>query len=120
MSNGMEIFLLCQYSRFPSAHIRLNITCLSASDKAFQINIFQQQQTHSFADCKRSRKIKSFGTSYIGKYRKHRNKTTTKVFILKQKGVNTDSGSTAIEATFDGIEKFKVNNQVLFPITADL
>ncbi|XP_028142452.1 xaa-Pro dipeptidase isoform X2 [Diabrotica virgifera virgifera] len=40
--------------------------------------------------------------------------------LLTLSGVNSDSGLTAKTATFEGIEKFKVNNKALFPIIADL
>ncbi|CAH1153328.1 unnamed protein product [Phaedon cochleariae] len=40
--------------------------------------------------------------------------------VLTLKGQNTDSGLTAIEATYDGIEKFQVDNKTLFPIIANL
>lgn len=40
--------------------------------------------------------------------------------LLTLKGVNSDSGFTAKEATFDGIDQFKVNNEVLFTEIADL
>lgn len=40
--------------------------------------------------------------------------------LLTLKGINTDSGNTTFEADFEGIEKFKVNNQVLHPEIAEL
>lgn len=40
--------------------------------------------------------------------------------LLTLKGINSDSGNTAVEATFDGIDKFKVNSEVLFPEIAEL
>ncbi|KAI5710569.1 hypothetical protein M8J75_009794 [Diaphorina citri] len=39
--------------------------------------------------------------------------------LLTLAGVNTDSDLHAIEATFKGIEKFKVDNQILFPVIAE-
>ncbi|XP_022092088.1 xaa-Pro dipeptidase-like [Acanthaster planci] len=35
--------------------------------------------------------------------------------LLTLKGVNSDSGLTSHEAVFDGIDKFKVNNALLYP-----
>ncbi|KAG5900256.1 hypothetical protein JTB14_018235 [Gonioctena quinquepunctata] len=40
--------------------------------------------------------------------------------LLTLTGPNTDSGLTAKEAYFDGIEKFKVDNKTLFPVIANL
>lgn len=40
--------------------------------------------------------------------------------LLTLAGRNTDSGLDAIEATFEGIDKFNVDNKTLFPIIADL
>ncbi|XP_050293691.1 xaa-Pro dipeptidase isoform X2 [Anthonomus grandis grandis] len=40
--------------------------------------------------------------------------------ILTLKGINTDSGLTAKPASFEGIENFSVNDELLFPIIADL
>ncbi|CAG9855519.1 unnamed protein product [Phyllotreta striolata] len=40
--------------------------------------------------------------------------------LLTLKGPNTDSGLIAKEATFDGIDKFNVDNKTLFPIIANL
>lgn len=40
--------------------------------------------------------------------------------ILTLKGTNTDSGLCAKEASFDGIERFNVNNTLLFDEIADL
>ncbi|CAH0400066.1 unnamed protein product [Chilo suppressalis] len=40
--------------------------------------------------------------------------------LLTLSGPNTDSGLTAKEAVFDGIDEFKVNNEILFPIIAEL
>lgn len=36
------------------------------------------------------------------------------------KGLNSDSGNAASEATFDGIDKYRVDNGRLFPIIANL
>ncbi|KAI5646234.1 metallopeptidase family m24 domain-containing protein [Phthorimaea operculella] len=40
--------------------------------------------------------------------------------LLTLSGPNTDSGLTAKEAVFPGIDEFKVNNEILFPIIAEL
>ncbi|KAJ8983068.1 hypothetical protein NQ317_007110 [Molorchus minor] len=40
--------------------------------------------------------------------------------LLTLRGVNTDSGFAAKEATFSGIEKYNVDNATLFPVIADL
>lgn len=40
--------------------------------------------------------------------------------ILTLKGLNTDSGLTAKPASFDGIDKFSVDSETLFPIIANL
>jgi len=40
--------------------------------------------------------------------------------ILTLKGINSDSGIETVEATFNGIESFKVDNQLLFPMISDL
>ncbi|KAL0829227.1 hypothetical protein ABMA28_004054 [Loxostege sticticalis] len=40
--------------------------------------------------------------------------------LLTLSGPNTDSGLTAKEAVFEGIDEFKVNNEILFPIIAEL
>lgn len=40
--------------------------------------------------------------------------------ILTLNGINSDSNLPTQEATFDGIEKFKVDNKILFPIIANL
>ncbi|XP_013194962.1 xaa-Pro dipeptidase [Amyelois transitella] len=40
--------------------------------------------------------------------------------LLTLSGPNTDSGLTAKEAVFEGIEEFKVDNEILFPIIAEL
>ncbi|KAI4468929.1 xaa-pro aminopeptidase 3 [Holotrichia oblita] len=40
--------------------------------------------------------------------------------LLTLKGLNTDSGLIAEEASFDGIDKFTVDNTILFPIIAEL
>ncbi|CAH0625532.1 unnamed protein product [Chrysodeixis includens] len=40
--------------------------------------------------------------------------------LLTLCGVNTDSGLTAKEAIFEGIDEFKVDNETLFPIIAEL
>ncbi|XP_052742195.1 xaa-Pro dipeptidase [Bicyclus anynana] len=40
--------------------------------------------------------------------------------LLTLNGPNTDSGLTAKEAVFKGIDEFKVDNKVLFPIIAEL
>ncbi|XP_053608429.1 xaa-Pro dipeptidase [Plodia interpunctella] len=40
--------------------------------------------------------------------------------LLTLSGPNTDSGLTAKEAVFEGIEEFQVDNDILFPIIAEL
>ncbi|XP_049875085.1 xaa-Pro dipeptidase [Pectinophora gossypiella] len=40
--------------------------------------------------------------------------------LLTLSGPNTDSGLTAKEAVFEGIDEFKVDNETLFPIIAEL
>ncbi|XP_045536812.1 xaa-Pro dipeptidase [Papilio machaon] len=40
--------------------------------------------------------------------------------LLTLSGPNTDSGLTAKEAVFEGIDEFKVDNEILFPIIAEL
>ncbi|CAG9583285.1 unnamed protein product [Danaus chrysippus] len=40
--------------------------------------------------------------------------------LLTLSGPNTDSGLTAAEAVFEGIDEFKVDNETLFPIIAEL
>ncbi|XP_072931446.1 xaa-Pro dipeptidase [Epargyreus clarus] len=40
--------------------------------------------------------------------------------LLTLSGPNTDSGLTAKEAVFEGIDDFKVDNEILFPIIAEL
>lgn len=40
--------------------------------------------------------------------------------LLTLCGPNTDSGLTAKEAVFEGIDEFKVDNEILFPIIAEL
>lgn len=40
--------------------------------------------------------------------------------LLTLSGPNTDSGLTAKEAAFEGIDEFKVDNETLFPIIAEL
>ncbi|KAJ2951462.1 hypothetical protein O0L34_g13614 [Tuta absoluta] len=40
--------------------------------------------------------------------------------LLTLSGPNTDSGLTAKEAVFPGIDEFKVDNEILFPIIAEL
>ncbi|CAB3255794.1 unnamed protein product [Arctia plantaginis] len=40
--------------------------------------------------------------------------------LLTLCGTNTDSGLTAKEAVFEGIDEFKVDNETLFPIIAEL
>ncbi|XP_022915555.2 xaa-Pro dipeptidase [Onthophagus taurus] len=40
--------------------------------------------------------------------------------LLTLKGINSDSGFEAVEAKFDGIDKFKVNNTILFNEIAEL
>ncbi|XP_028156506.1 xaa-Pro dipeptidase isoform X2 [Ostrinia furnacalis] len=40
--------------------------------------------------------------------------------LLTLSGTNTDSGLTAKEAVFEGIDEFKVDNEILFPIIAEL
>ncbi|CAG9772882.1 unnamed protein product [Ceutorhynchus assimilis] len=40
--------------------------------------------------------------------------------ILTLKGLNTDSGLTAKPASFDGIDKFSVDEAILFPVIANL
>ncbi|CAG9829078.1 unnamed protein product [Diabrotica balteata] len=40
--------------------------------------------------------------------------------LLTLSGVNSDSGCMFKAATFEGIDNFKVNNKILFPIIADL
>ncbi|KAL1506244.1 hypothetical protein ABEB36_005640 [Hypothenemus hampei] len=40
--------------------------------------------------------------------------------LLRLKGLNTDSGLTAKPAVFEGIEKFTLDDETLFPVIADL
>ncbi|XP_059045139.1 xaa-Pro dipeptidase [Achroia grisella] len=40
--------------------------------------------------------------------------------LLTLSGPNTDSGLTAKEALFEGIDEFKVDNEILFPIIAEI
>ncbi|XP_061376800.1 xaa-Pro dipeptidase [Danaus plexippus] len=40
--------------------------------------------------------------------------------LLTLSGPNTDSGLTAVEAVFEDIDEFKVDNETLFPIIAEL
>ncbi|XP_047997768.1 xaa-Pro dipeptidase isoform X1 [Leguminivora glycinivorella] len=40
--------------------------------------------------------------------------------LLTLSGPNTDSGLTAKEAVFEGIDEFKVDNEILFPVIAEL
>ncbi|XP_016118705.1 xaa-Pro dipeptidase-like, partial [Sinocyclocheilus grahami] len=39
--------------------------------------------------------------------------------LLTLRGVNTDSGSTCREASFEGISQFQVNNSLLHPVIVE-